>query len=237
MPNRALVGSLPAAALVAAALWTPATATAEVVIACKNLTNGNVRIVGNAVLCRQHEVATSWNAQGEPGPAGPAGPAGAPGPAGPPGPPGPGSEAPEQIVLTEPVTGWREIFGESFSSFDVNNAAAVARGSGILSIGLGGPVSIGATSYRLSQVEYCIRPFAGGFVNGVNVLSDKGSFGGGTVEASDLTVRTESGCYVLPIADGTARTHAVRLFIAKGDEVGSGTFVAAVRTTWVVAGP
>ena len=236
MPNRVLMGSLPTAALVAAALWTPTPATADVVIACKNLTNGNVRIVGDAVLCREHEVATSWNAQGETGPAGPAGPAGPPGP---PGPPGPGSEAPEQIVLTEPVTGWREIFGESFSSFEVDIfAAAVARGSGTVAIGLGGPASIGATSYRLSQVEYCIDPINGGLVAQAYVFSDRDSPMGNTLEASDNTVRNEEGCYVLPIAGGTGRTHLLSLVISEPSGTNNnGIRLAAVRTTWVAAGP
>ena len=234
MPNRVLMGSLPTAALVAAALWTPTTATADVVIACKNLTNGNVRIVGDAVLCREHEVATSWNAQGETGPTGPAGPAGPPGP---PGPPGPGSEAPEQIVMTEPVTGWRPVLFDSFNAFVVDGASVAARGRGNAGIGLGGPASIGATSYRLSQVEYCITPLIDGFVTRAIVYSDRDS-GGGTTELFDATDRNEEGCYVLPIADGTGRTHALYLEIdTESLAINSGIRLAAVRTTWVAAGP
>lgn len=239
MPTPTVPVMLASAALSVAALWAPTTASAQVIIACKNLTNGNVRIVGDAVLCRQHEVATSWNAQGEPGPAGPQGPAG---PAGPPGPPGPGSEPPESIVVSEPVTGWAEPFEPSFDAFSASggNAAVFARGTGVLAIGLSGPAAIGGTTYRLSEVEYCITPQTGGgtaFVATADVLSDRGSALGITSEVVDLTDRTEAGCYVLSVADGTARTHVLRLFVSPGPQVNSGMFVGAVRTTWVVAAP
>ena len=74
-------------------------ANADVVLGCKNKTNGAVRIVADAATCRKSEIAVSWNAQGEQGPAGPEGPAGPQGPQGiqgeqgpqgEPGPPGPG---------------------------------------------------------------------------------------------------------------------------------------------------
>jgi len=71
-------------------------AVADIVLACKNNTNGAVRIVADAATCRENEVPVSWNTQGEVGPAGPEGPAGPAGPEGPQGPqgeqgpPGPG---------------------------------------------------------------------------------------------------------------------------------------------------
>jgi hypothetical protein len=71
-------------------------ANADIILGCKNATNGMVRIVADAATCREGEVAVSWNAQGvagpagPEGPAGPAGPQGAQGPQGEEGPPGPG---------------------------------------------------------------------------------------------------------------------------------------------------
>jgi hypothetical protein len=65
-----------------------ASAHADVILGCKNKTNGAVRIVADAATCRNSEMAVSWNAQGEVGPAGPEGPAGPAGPAGPEGPQG-----------------------------------------------------------------------------------------------------------------------------------------------------
>ena len=64
-------------------------AVADVILACKNKTNGAVRIVADAATCRNSEVAVSWNAQGDVGPAGPEGPAGPAGPQGPQGEQGP----------------------------------------------------------------------------------------------------------------------------------------------------
>jgi hypothetical protein len=63
-------------------------ANADVILGCKNKTNGVVRIVADAATCRNSELAVSWNAQGDVGPAGPEGPAGPAGPAGPEGPQG-----------------------------------------------------------------------------------------------------------------------------------------------------
>jgi hypothetical protein len=65
-----------------------ASAHADVILGCKNKTNGAVRIVADAATCRNSEIAVSWNAQGEVGPAGPEGPAGPAGPEGPQGPQG-----------------------------------------------------------------------------------------------------------------------------------------------------
>src|SRR5438105_15209075 len=51
--------------------------------ACVNQTNGNMRLVGSASECRQHESAVTWNVEGQAGPTGPTGPTGAQGPQGP----------------------------------------------------------------------------------------------------------------------------------------------------------
>ena len=87
---RLLRTALPMACLTLA-LAVPGTATADALVACKNKTNGNLRVVADASACRNSELALSWNTTGLPGPAGPAGPpgpAGAQGPAGPQGPTG-----------------------------------------------------------------------------------------------------------------------------------------------------
>jgi hypothetical protein len=89
---RATIGSftrpLVTAALLMGLSLGGTSANADVILGCKNKTNGAVRIVADAATCRNSEVAVSWNAVGEVGPAGPEGPAGPAGPAGPEGPQG-----------------------------------------------------------------------------------------------------------------------------------------------------
>jgi len=65
--------AIPALALMGLALALPGAASADVLIGCKNKTNGNVRVVADAAMCRVSEIAISWNAAGTQGPAGPAG--------------------------------------------------------------------------------------------------------------------------------------------------------------------
>ena len=58
--------------------------------------NGQVRIVGSADVCKSNETSIDWNVTGPAGPAGPAGPSGPPGPKGDVGPAGPaGPEGPQ----------------------------------------------------------------------------------------------------------------------------------------------
>ena len=89
---------IPGLALLSIALSMPFDASADVTIACKHKTNGNLRVVVDAVLCTKSEVAISWNAVGPPGPAGPQGPEGPEGPQGPAGPAGPGVKTISDIV-------------------------------------------------------------------------------------------------------------------------------------------
>ena len=84
--SSAVTGLLAGAASVA--LWSGAAGAAmndNVIQACVNNTNGNVRIVSGPDQCRQQEHSLSWNIQGPQGPAGPTGPAGPAGAQGPPG--------------------------------------------------------------------------------------------------------------------------------------------------------
>jgi hypothetical protein len=98
----ALIGLAILAGATGVAYATAAVVTSTGVIhACKNDTNGDLRIVGGTSTCRNSESAVNWNAegpQGDRGAAGPAGPTGATGPKGdagdtgvqgPPGPTGP----------------------------------------------------------------------------------------------------------------------------------------------------
>jgi len=55
---------------------------AEKITACRNETNGLLRVVTEASDCRTHESAISWDVQGPAGPQGPPGEQGPPGPAG-----------------------------------------------------------------------------------------------------------------------------------------------------------
>jgi hypothetical protein len=72
--------------------------TSETITACKSRT-GDIRIVDDAMSCRNQEVSISWNTEGPPGPAGPAGPPG------PPGPPGTGGLSKLEYVTAGPDTG------------------------------------------------------------------------------------------------------------------------------------
>lgn len=58
-------------------------ATSGVIHACKNDTNGDLRMTSDTGACRESESAVNWNAQGPQGDTGPAGPAGAQGATGP----------------------------------------------------------------------------------------------------------------------------------------------------------
>jgi hypothetical protein len=79
----ALLPSAVIAGAASVALWSgAASADSNVIQACVNDTNGNVRIVSGPGQCRQHENPLSWNMQGPPGETGPMGPAGAQGPPG-----------------------------------------------------------------------------------------------------------------------------------------------------------
>src|SRR5262249_7198782 len=61
----------------------------NVIHACVQYSNGNLRLLGAHEKCGRHEGSLEWNKMGPQGPAGPAGPQGASGPAGPQGPAGP----------------------------------------------------------------------------------------------------------------------------------------------------
>jgi hypothetical protein len=71
-----------------------AVTASEVITACTNESNGQIRLVDDAADCKSQETAISWNkegppgAPGTPGAQGPPGAQGLPGPIGPPGPPG-----------------------------------------------------------------------------------------------------------------------------------------------------
>ena len=78
-----------AAAGVAYATTAITSVDTSVIHACRNTTNGNLRVVDSAADCRTPEAAIAWNVVGPAGPAGPAGSAGPPGPAGADGQPGP----------------------------------------------------------------------------------------------------------------------------------------------------
>ncbi|MBN1565924.1 MAG: collagen-like protein, partial [Anaerolineae bacterium] len=77
-------------------------AQGNVIMACVNQQNGNVRVVGSSGECRNPEVYVQWNIQGQPGPMGPQGPAGPAGPQGPVGAQGPQGEPGLQGAQGEP---------------------------------------------------------------------------------------------------------------------------------------
>ena len=78
----------------------------DVIDACLNATNGNVRIVGATESCRQHEVRVQWNVeglQGETGPEGPPGEDGEDGAEGPTGPSGTTGQDAMSVRSTDPL--------------------------------------------------------------------------------------------------------------------------------------
>ncbi len=81
-------------AVLGGALVAAATASPEVIHACKGKTIGKVRIVEQESACTQLEEPVSWNQVG---------PAGPPGPAGEPGPPGPGLTGIERVQTSSEV--------------------------------------------------------------------------------------------------------------------------------------
>lgn len=86
----------------------------NVIHACVNVVNGNVRIVGPTGSCRVGEGAVHWGIVGPQGPQGESGAEGAEGPAGPEGPQGPAGPGSEAVVIVEedfdnlylPATHW-----------------------------------------------------------------------------------------------------------------------------------
>jgi hypothetical protein len=86
----------------AAVAQRPATTTIQVIYACKNNSNGELRVVARGTPCPENWTSLSWNVTGPPGPSGPQGSQGAHGPqgvAGSQGPQGPrgaqGSQGPQ----------------------------------------------------------------------------------------------------------------------------------------------
>jgi hypothetical protein len=88
--RRAVLLAVAVAAIVSAGVaYSSAESGSSTLTACVNDTNGNMRLVGSASDCRQHETAVSWNAEGTAGPTGPTGATGPTGPQGATGPQGP----------------------------------------------------------------------------------------------------------------------------------------------------
>jgi hypothetical protein len=86
----------------AAVAQRPATTTIQVIYACKNNSNGELRVVARGTPCPENWTSLSWNVTGPPGPSGPQGSQRAHGPqgvAGSQGPQGPrgaqGSQGPQ----------------------------------------------------------------------------------------------------------------------------------------------
>jgi hypothetical protein len=78
MTRLLLAAVLLVAVAVAAAYATAAieSKSATVIVACRNDTNGILRVIADTGSCRTHETALSWNMQGPQGPPGPPGASG-----------------------------------------------------------------------------------------------------------------------------------------------------------------
>jgi hypothetical protein len=84
-----LAGVVVAAIVSAGVAYSSGGSASSTLTACVNETNGNMRLVGSASDCRQHESAVTWNSEGTAGPTGPTGPQGPTGARGATGPQGP----------------------------------------------------------------------------------------------------------------------------------------------------
>jgi Collagen triple helix repeat (20 copies) len=73
-------------------------ASAQVIHACANNINGDLKVVAAGAACPRNWTPLSWNVAGVPGPVGPPGPQGVQGLAGPQGPQGlPGTQGPQGV--------------------------------------------------------------------------------------------------------------------------------------------
>jgi len=110
-------------------------------------------------------------------------------------------------------------------------------GDGTFSLPFAAPVTVGGTSYRLSNLEYCIAVSAAGpFVNTAAVASD--DFTGSlplTVVVSDATDRTATGCYEIAVPASSARAFAA-VFALSNTAPGNILF-RGLRTTWMPVAP
>src|SRR5262249_24192541 len=71
---------------------TPTPSAEDIIFACVNNTNGNMRNVNDPSQCRRHEHSVEWSIVGTTGASGPSGPCGSPGPSGATGASGPTGE-------------------------------------------------------------------------------------------------------------------------------------------------
>lgn len=151
----------------------------------------------------------------------------------------------QPIVVAESAGAWRTSSTASVTVFEVLGGVMAAGGQTggstatvAYSLPLTGPAFLGATQYRLSEVEYCIRALAAGQVkvDSAGVYSD--GFTGGTpikAEIVDSTDRTSAGvCPRLVVPLSAERSFALVLGIAHvGGATSGSVIISGVRSTWV----
>lgn len=151
-------------------------------------------------------------------------------------------EQSQPIEVTESAGGWSPATGSSApTNFTVSGPVMSAGpnsavNDAVVSLPLTQPNSVGGTTYRLSQVEYCVGLISPGVrVNGAYIFSDEytGTLPLRTV-TSDDTDRTAVGCYTVPVA--TAGDHAYALILSIGYIAPTTTgnvIIRGTRSKWV----
>ncbi|MGE0359902.1 MAG: hypothetical protein AB7H93_06375 [Vicinamibacterales bacterium] len=144
----------------------------------------------------------------------------------------------QPIVMGVSVGAFGIVPGTEPSSRSVAGAALALSADGVLSFPFAAPVSVGGTSYQLSQVEYCISVRnAGALVSAVAIVSDDLLNGVPlTSVVSDQTDRTTTGCYTVAVPASSARSFGMLLSLAGNATAGS-IYVSGIRTTWLPVVP
>jgi hypothetical protein len=124
-----LLGAVLAAVVSAGVAYSSGGSVSSTLTACANQTNGDMRLVGSASDCRQHETAVTWNVEGQTGTTGPTGPTGPQGPTGATGPTGPqgpqGAQGPTGPQGATGPTGPQGVPGaDGVSGYEIASASA-----------------------------------------------------------------------------------------------------------------
>jgi hypothetical protein len=139
-------------------------------------------------------------------------------------------------VVNEPISSFHTAggFAPVPTTFLRAGSLIEVSANGSVFMGLTMPPSVGGTSYRLSEVQYCIsRIESGAFVNVASLMSDVSLLAGLQTVANDPTDRNATGCFTLvPNDGGTARSYGLVLGLAFTGATANDIDFTTVRTTW-----
>jgi hypothetical protein len=145
----------------------------------------------------------------------------------------------QPIVMGVSPAGFGTLATSAPTSTQVLGAALGVSADGILSIPLAAPVTVGGTSYQLSQVEYCVTlRNAGAIVTAVVIATDALAAGDVplTLLVNDPTDRTVTGCYTIAVPASSARSFGM-LFSFAGNATPLSGFLTGIRATWTPVAP